>query len=737
VASLLTNLPWRRTLANPFRKGLAPKQLGPGHTINGKKQFLLLFVVLLSLCGGARAQVVIRSTTTILIDRREPFAVQKAAADLASDMTTVFGTRPKMVGTPADATLTTICVALNYNLPSAVEKPSGWEVLRVQAVKNPWAGSHVQDAVVLTGSDVLGTIYAIYQFSQQFLGVDPLYWWTDDAPKRQDRVIVPAGFDETQGTPTFKFRGWFINDEDLLTGWRPGIADGTGISLRVWNRIFEALLRLKGNMIVPGTFIFPYEPQVRAALQRGLFIAQHHVEPLGLNTYRWPKSKPYSFVNFPDLLESAWRTAVEQYPSNAKIVWTVGYRGENDEPFWISDKSAPKTDKGRAQVIGAAVEAQIRIVRETRLSLHNQFVFNAWQEGARFIRAGLLTLPADVPLVWPDDGHGLIQDGGLISKGEGVYYHTAMYDGHADHLTEGIPLERIRSELGRAVRAGATDYLLVNTSNFRPVLMTTRAVMELAWNAQPWTAEHHDQSSAYSDKWCREEFGLRAAALVSQYYKAYFAAPARYGKQPDATMEDNFYQTEARNILLALIKGQQGSPAHFFLIPHFPDLVSYARFIATRCQKANGRWEQAYQIAKRAEQRVPADRRNFFQASILSQVDVQRYSSEMLMDVAEAAAPGLSPTARLARINSAIHGIESVERALRSADYGKWNGFYTRGDWLVDIPSTLNLARAYDCKLRGLRVPLDPVIRAEDHAFAYWMIKAYQGGERDHFQRFR
>ena len=76
-----------------------------------------------------------------------------------------------------------------------------------------------------------GTIYAIYQFSQDFLGIDPLYWWTDHPPAHRTQVLVPSSFKEIQGPPTFRYRGWFTNDEDLLTGWKPGLADGTGISL--------------------------------------------------------------------------------------------------------------------------------------------------------------------------------------------------------------------------------------------------------------------------------------------------------------------------------------------------------------------------------------------------------------------------------------------------------------------------------------------------------------------------
>src|SRR5208283_865046 len=81
----------------------------------------------------------------------------------------------------------------------------------------------------------------------------------------------------------------------------------------LWDHIFEAILRLKGDMVVPGTWIFPYEPQIRAAGERGLIVTQHHVNTLGLDTYRWPKNKLMSYLSDPKSLESAWKIAANQY----------------------------------------------------------------------------------------------------------------------------------------------------------------------------------------------------------------------------------------------------------------------------------------------------------------------------------------------------------------------------------------------------------------------------------------
>ena len=688
-------------------------------------EIIVLFQILLL---GAQAQVTVNSATALLIGRNEPGAVQKAASDLASDMGKVFGARIQVVHQLADAKAVTVWIGLRGRLPRGLERPSGWEVLTIRVVRDPCSKCPIHEAIVLTGSDMRGTIYAVYQFSQQFLGVDPLYWWTDHEPARKTQVLVPSELNEVQGPPTFRYRGWFTNDEDLLTGWKPGIADGTGISLKVWDHIFEAILRLKGNMVTPGTFIFPYEPQVVAAGERGLIITQHHVEPLGLNTYRWPSDQPYSFTSHPDLLVGAWRRAVKQY-RNSEVVWTVGYRGEHDRPFWDYDKSAPSTDEGRAGVIRAAIENEMGIVRSE--DRNAAFAMNAWQESAKFVREGFLRLPAGVTLVWPDNGHGILEDANTIGKGQGEYYHTAMYDGRSNHFTERVPLERIARELGRAARVGATEYLLINTANVRPVVMTTRAVMELAWQANPWTTENSEQSALYLKKWCNEEFGADAPVL-QEYYRAYFDAPAKYGEREDDTMGDNFYQTVARLLLLRLISGDEASPVEFTGLPRFASLKEMAGFLAKSCDQADQRWRKARLLAERAKLLIPADRRHFFQAHVLSQVDIQLHSNRMLLRLAQTAEDP-HRTDALSKLRAAMKEGEEVQDALQAADYGQWDGFYTSGDWLVNVPLTLTLIKGYQNRLEGQEVPENVLVRAKDDSFAYTMIKAYQGRQRVQF----
>ena len=39
----------------------------------------------------------------------------------------------------------------------------------------------------ITGSDELGAIFGIYRFSEEFLGVDPFFFWNGREPRRRDR----------------------------------------------------------------------------------------------------------------------------------------------------------------------------------------------------------------------------------------------------------------------------------------------------------------------------------------------------------------------------------------------------------------------------------------------------------------------------------------------------------------------------------------------------------------------
>jgi hypothetical protein len=257
------------------------------------RYFLLPALVFATLPVAALAQsapgsVLVDRNVTLQCSADAPNAIHEAAKDLANDLEKVLGARPRSITEKDPAGAVNILIGVDATLPDAVRPAQigAPESFSIRAVTTPGGKE-----IVLSGADMRGTLYAIYQFSEDFLGVDPLYYWTDKVPAHQDSIAVPATLDHEFPAPVWKYRGFFLNDEDLLTGWAPGEKDKAGISLDVWNKVYETILRLKGNMVVPGSWIFPDDPQVGLAGKRGLIVNQHHATPVGVNVARWPQEE--------------------------------------------------------------------------------------------------------------------------------------------------------------------------------------------------------------------------------------------------------------------------------------------------------------------------------------------------------------------------------------------------------------------------------------------------------------
>ncbi|HEX6050807.1 MAG TPA: hypothetical protein VFZ21_16120, partial [Gemmatimonadaceae bacterium] len=77
-----------------------------------------------------------------------------------------------------------------------------WETFVVQVVPRPLPG--VEQALVIAGSDRRGTIFGLYDVSEQ-IGVSPWYWWADVPIRKQSSLYVLPGR-HTLGEPVVKYR---------------------------------------------------------------------------------------------------------------------------------------------------------------------------------------------------------------------------------------------------------------------------------------------------------------------------------------------------------------------------------------------------------------------------------------------------------------------------------------------------------------------------------------------------
>jgi hypothetical protein len=695
----------------------------------------------------------ISGAVTIVESAQEKGPVQRATKDLQSDFKRVFGQTPKLVSDIKDAGPVTILIAERENVPAGVEcaTTSDTEAFAF-SVTGAGAGPTHQRVVCLTGADVRGTIYAIYEFSQTVLGVDPMYLWTDKQPVKRVSITLRKDFAKTYPSPVFKYRGFFPNDEDLLTGWVvPPRGEQAGIALSVWDQVFETILRLKGNMVVPGTWTFPDDAPVHAATERGLIVNQHHAIPLGMNVARWPRDVPYNFSTHPEILERAWTNAVAEYKPDEEILWSVGLRGLSDSSYASLDPSVQNNDPLLGQRISDAIAEQMKIVRAKYQNA--QFVTDLWQEGARLMREGYLKIPPEVTLVWADTVYGDMQDGGKVGAGQGAYFHTAMMNGQANQLSEMVPVGVIQAELGRYIKAGATTYVLVNTSDLRPVTMTTRALMEVAWGG---VSAEDDSDGAYYKKWATEEFGAKSASALESVYKDYFAAPSlrrAFGPPrmtsagnapPPPPMADRFtrwdgdqhYHSEARRLILDDLSVHQvvGIPSQSpkWTQPRVAlsgDAAMQQRSLDNDIkdgEDAAPRWDKVWNEAVAAESLVDPGRRQYYQAEVLTMITINRESNRMLLELAKSMKDANAGDKAKAETEAAasLAALDAVQKSMALGEYGKWKNWY-RGDWLTGVYRTHELVGDY---LNHLKDPMAklPAPASWSGWEAYFHIMAYE-----------
>jgi hypothetical protein len=507
------------------------------------------------------------SLCQIVVGDDENIAVHQAAEFLAGDIEKISGYKPAVVKTPAAGRVNIRLVTLGHaQVPAIVNAASlqgQWESYRVVTeAGNVW----------LVGSNPRGTAFAAYTLSER-LGIDPLYIWSGYRPEHHDPLLLkPTAF--TQGPPTFRYRGFFHDDEDLLP--RPFDANGyplqTGdVSLDWYKRFFETALRLRMNMVAPYTRVHRrYEVQ-KLASDWGLYYTSHHYDilvsnPFGLTTFnlaaeRGVKPEYDWFTNREGLLKF-WRGGLTEN-KDLDVIWPVGMRGTSDRPFTFP---AGTTDDQKAGTFREVIAEQVKMVRDAiqkplfHFTMYSEMLPQYQRNPAAF------DLPEDVIIVWPDDNDGHMR--GLPSAlgkwKHGVYYHLAYLGGNLSKQTTHTETPAlIADEFQKIVKAGATEYMLVNVSEVRDYVMGARMIADICWDASAIFSAPGG-AARYTDWWSREYFGGQAAPVYNKYFALLDKPDTLWtamdaiqntidrlyqkvaGKAPDALKPDPFPQLQSR-----------------------------------------------------------------------------------------------------------------------------------------------------------------------------------------------
>lgn len=349
------------------------------------------------------------------------------------------------------------------------------------------------EKVVITGSDTLGTVYGIYAFATKCLNILPTYQLTDVFPAKRESLKLEAQIIKSKERQV-RFRGWFINDEDLLSEYK--ISGGKRhmdypyyqnvMATDVLDMILETALRLEINLIIPASFLDIDNPDeevlVKTVCQRGLYISQHHVEPMGVSHFSaesyiqkyGEEGEEISFFSNRSRMEEMWRYYAQKWAVYGKqVVWQFGLRGKADVAIWETDSSVPLSMEARGQIISDAIQTQYDIVSEVLGTDEFYSTTTLWNEGSGLYEEGYLSFPKDTILVFADFGTDQMFGEDLyIPKREkdrkcGVYYHVAYWT-LGPHFTEGCNPKKMAFNYRNAAMQDKLYYSILNVSNVRP-----------------------------------------------------------------------------------------------------------------------------------------------------------------------------------------------------------------------------------------------------------------------------
>lgn len=463
----------------------------------------------------------------------EPDVVRTATNLFMADLQAVSGQEPAMTGSAKNARLLIGTLGRDpfwdrclseWNIPTS-DIAGKWEAFKIKVIER----KGVQYLLVL-GSDARGTAYGILELSR-IMGVSPWYWWADVSIEKRKSCVLPAGYEQVQ-SPSVRYRGFFINDEDWgLVPWSAKNFDPqphTTLGAKTYEKVFELLLRLRANTLWPAmhgcsTPFYFIEGAKEMADKYGIVLGTSHCEPLMRNTNgEWDKSQreKYNYVTNKEEVRQFWLDRLEEL-GHSENIYTIGMRGVHDGKMQGTESLDEQT-----KVLSQVITDQRKLLThslKTDITRIPQ-AFMPYKEVLDIYNNGL-EVPEDVTIVWCDDNYGYItrlnnDNERKRTGGAGIYYHISYFGKPHDYLwLYSTPPALIYAEMKKAWDYGVRKMWILNAGDIKPAEYGIEFFLDMAWNIdgiRPNTISEH------MTQWLEREFGKSLARPLTKVFEDYF-----------------------------------------------------------------------------------------------------------------------------------------------------------------------------------------------------------------------
>ena len=430
-------------------------------------------------------------TVSIGIDAADAKAVAIAAQTLAADFGRVTGRQAQVVNT-ADARILVGTIGKSSFIDQLV-KQKKIDGSQLKGKREKYIITMTDGQLVIAGSDRRGTVYGIYELSEQ-MGVSPWYYWADVPVEQHQRIYINNGI-YTDGEPAVEFRGIFLNDEaPCLTSWVKNTFGTDYGDHRFYENVFELILRLRGNMMWPamwGWAFYADDPlNSKTADDMGIIMGTSHHEPMARNHQEYARHRgewgPWNYQKNEQKLNQFFREGIERMKGTEDMV-TIGMRGDGDEAM---SKDAD------TKLLENIIANQRRIIKEVtgKPAEKTTQVWALYKEVQDYYDAGL-RVPDDVMILISDDNWGDIRRVPTAAErsrkgGWGIYYHVD-YVG-APRNTKWLNVtqtQQMFEQLSLAYDFGIQRMWILNVGDLKPMEYPIQLFMDMAWSPKDYTVQ--------------------------------------------------------------------------------------------------------------------------------------------------------------------------------------------------------------------------------------------------------
>ena len=452
---------------------------------------------------------------TIGIADNEQRGVLRAAKDLSTDIQKVCDAQV-IVGQESSATI----VAGTLGSSKIIDEMAKNRIFDAKTLKGKYEKYVItvtDGQVVIAGSDRRGTIYGIYELSRQ-LGVSPWYYWADVPIEHHSEIYIKKG-SYTDGEPAVRYRGLFLNDEaPCLTSWVKNTFGTNYGDHRFYAKVFELILRLKGNYMWPAMWSWAFyadDPEnLKTADEMGIMMGTSHHEPMARNHQEYARDRKgwgaWNYNTNQQNLDRFFREGIARMKGTDDIV-TIGMRGDGDEAM---------SAEADTKLMERIVKNQRKIIADVtgKPAKETPQVWALYKEVLDYYEKGM-KVPDDVIIMLCDDNWGNVRRVPNAQErkhkgGWGLYYHVDYVGAPRNSKWLNVtPSQNMWEQLSLAYNNGIDKMWILNVGDLKPMEYPIQLFMDMAWKPSSVSS---DVFATHTTSFCEATFGKDQAAEAAR-----------------------------------------------------------------------------------------------------------------------------------------------------------------------------------------------------------------------------